>query len=133
TAAGFMNASVGFDVPTLAPTYRLLLGVPGGSSALDIAGWIGLDEPILEQAVETLTREAQGREARRLDQMLADVQAAQRHVEEDRAAAATLRERPPRFWNASARRSATNARGSAASSPMSCCGPEPRFKKSWMS
>ena len=92
TAAGFMNASVGFDVPTLAPTYRLLLGVPGGSSALDIAGRLGLDEPILEQAVETLTREAQGREARRLDQMLADVQAAQRHVEEDRAAAATLRE-----------------------------------------
>jgi DNA mismatch repair protein MutS2 len=88
---GFMNASVGFDVATLSPTYRLLSGMPGGSSAIDIAGRLGLDAAILERALGVLERDGRGRDARRLERMLADVQAMQRRLEEDRAAAAAAR------------------------------------------
>lgn len=86
TTPGFMNASVEFDVSRLAPTYRLILSLPGGSSAIDIAGRLGMDEAILEHAVRLVRRED-----RILEQMLGDLQEKQRHLHEELARVSLLK------------------------------------------
>ena len=86
TTPGFMNACVEFDVSRLAPTYRLIMQMPGGSSAIEIAGRLGMDEAILEQAQQLLRRQDRG-----LEQMLGDLQEKQRRLDEELARLATLK------------------------------------------
>jgi DNA mismatch repair protein MutS2 len=54
---GVVNAAVEFDSTTLAPTYRIVMGVPGRSNALAIAARLGLPESILRTAQESLAPE----------------------------------------------------------------------------
>jgi len=54
---GVQNASVEFDARTLAPTYRLSIGLPGQSKALTIASRLGLARKIVAQAAESLAPE----------------------------------------------------------------------------
>ena len=86
TTPEFANASVGFDLETLTPTYRLSMGVPGGSSAIEIAGRLGMDSAVLDAARQKLHTDD-----RRVERLLVDLQAKQRQLTADLAQAVQAR------------------------------------------
>jgi DNA mismatch repair protein MutS2 len=58
TTSGVVNAAVEFDDVNLRPTYRLMVGVPGGSSGIAIAQRLGIAKEIIERARELLSPES---------------------------------------------------------------------------
>ena len=84
---GFANASVEFNLETLSPTYRLILGQPGGSAAIEIAGRLGMDQLLLEDARARL----QG-DNRLLETLLSDLQDKRRRLNDDLTAATVARQ-----------------------------------------
>jgi DNA mismatch repair protein MutS2 len=59
----FQNGSVGFDLATMTPTFRLTLGIPGSSSALAVASRYGMPSTVIERAEKFLSREDQNFES----------------------------------------------------------------------
>ena len=78
---GVLNAAVGFDEQTLAPTYALRLGVPGASAGINIAQRIGLDAAIVQAARQRLSHQTEDI-GRFLDRLHAELTA----VDRERAA-----------------------------------------------
>ncbi len=75
---GFRNASVEFDFRTLSPTYKLIQGTPGGSSALNIAERLGMDKKIIELSLSLM-----GERDKRLDEAVARLEGIKKALEED--------------------------------------------------
>lgn len=83
---GVQNASCEFDVATLRPTYRLLLGAPGKSNAFSISEKLGLPADIVSDAKARV-----GAENRRFEQVIEKLEASRLAADRDREAAAKER------------------------------------------
>ena len=84
---GVRNASVEFDLGTLRPTYRLILGLPGRSNALAIATRLGLSDEIIDRARSMVTTEDLV-----ADDLLDEIQRTREEIRRDRSLINALRE-----------------------------------------
>lgn len=76
---GVMNASVEFDVNTLSPTYKLLMGVPGRSNAFDISKKLGLGLNIINKAKTMI-----GTDEQEINSMIESLEKNSKRVDEQR-------------------------------------------------
>ena len=86
TTPGVENASCEFDVETLAPTYRLLVGIPGKSNAFAISKRLGLPEEIIQQANARVSAENI-----RFEDVLTQLDHQRQEMEKEQRQAAQLR------------------------------------------
>lgn len=83
---GVENASCEFDVATLKPTYRLIIGMPGRSNAFAISGRLGLSQDIIDNAKEQVKQEDT-----RFERVVAALENARRKAEEEQQKVNRLR------------------------------------------
>ena len=76
---GIENACCEFDIETLSPTYKLLIGIPGKSNAFAISKKLGLDPSIIENAKDQLDENVQD-----FEELLAELEKTKLEIEEEK-------------------------------------------------
>ncbi len=82
------NACCEFDVESLSPTYRLLIGVPGKSNAFAISSRLGLSDELIEAAKGHITQEKES-----FEDLLADLESSRLSIEKEKEEIAAYKER----------------------------------------
>lgn len=92
---GVENACCEFDMETLSPTYRLLIGIPGKSNAFAISGKLGLDASIIEDAKSRITENEENFEdlIARLEDSRLTIEKEQAEISSYKAEIETLKKR----------------------------------------
>jgi len=92
TEKGVMNGSCEFDIKTLSPTYRLLVGIPGKSNAFAISGKLGLDKAIIDEAKKNLSESDKS-----FEDVLTDLEKKRQALERDREQVEEMRRQAQSF------------------------------------